>query len=85
MFLSVLWIDAAAPVRKQTCVEGELTPVSLAEALTGTISCKYSGIQVWGPEITAENTSFGYCFSYIESPQGNMICIYNTASSAFSN
>lgn len=28
MLLSVLWIDAAAPVRKQTCVKGELSPVS---------------------------------------------------------
>lgn len=46
MLLLVLWIDVAA-VRKQTCVEGELTPVSLAEALTGPVSFKYSGLQVW--------------------------------------
>ena len=47
MLLSVLWIDVAAPVGKQTCVEGERTPVSLAEALTGPVSFKYLGLQVW--------------------------------------
>lgn len=54
------------------CVEGELAPVSLTEALKSTVCFKHYCPQLSGPEVRAlcaENTPFGHWFSSTGFPQ----------------